>query len=74
MSTNPVFIKKIYLKIWRLRDELESIVQDAKEKSEPIDMDYLTQEYKQDSSTTLKIVDEGDKNKRKTGLPGPKKF
>ena len=53
-STDPVFIKKIELNIWTLRDEIEAIVgQKVKEKGSPLsaeEIEAIRREYVQESS------------------------
>lgn len=46
-SNDPVFIKKISLRVWTLRDELEAVIAERKEtKGEDISLEDLLKEYK----------------------------
>ncbi len=44
-SNDPVFIKKIPLKIWRLSDEIEAIVKLQKERNKEIDIKNIEEEF-----------------------------
>lgn len=68
-SNHPVLIKKINLRIWTLRDEIESIIQNRidQEGSEKLDLTDLVDDYKKKELVTeapLKLLDgekgEGD--------------
>ncbi|ATH07287.1 hypothetical protein BIY24_04850 [Halobacteriovorax marinus] len=54
-STDPVFIKKISLKIWSLKDELKSVIQEKIKNSQD---DHLTiEELKKEYCTKRDVVD-----------------
>ncbi len=65
-STDPVFIKKIDLNIWTLRDEIEAVVgQKVKEKGSPLsaeEIEAIRREYVQETSPDI------PQNKRILGL------
>ena len=44
-STDPVFIKKIFLKLWRLRDEVESVIEQKTANGENVDPKKIAEEY-----------------------------
>lgn len=44
-STDPVFIKKIFLKLWRLRDEVESVIEQKTANGEAVDPKQIADEY-----------------------------
>lgn len=61
-STHPVLIKKINLKIWTLRDEIEAIIRErvGSQGSDKVDLTDLIEEYKRKELVTerpLKLVD-----------------
>ena len=61
-SNHPVLIKKINLKIWTLRDEIESIIQNRIDQSsaETLDLSDLVADYKKKELVTeapLKLID-----------------
>lgn len=61
-STHPVLIKKINLRIWTLRDEIEAIVKERVESQglENVDLSDLVNEYRKKELVTerpLKLVD-----------------
>jgi len=45
-SKDPVLVKKIYLKIWTLRSEVDHVVQKLKESNDPESVQTLKNEYK----------------------------
>lgn len=53
-SKQPVLLKKIPLRIWKLRDEIESVIQvryeKATDKEKAINLEELTKEYTNNSS------------------------
>lgn len=44
-SSDPVYVKKIYLKMWRLRDEVEAVIAHKTARGEEVDSDAISQEY-----------------------------
>ncbi len=61
-SNHPVLIKKINLKIWTLRDEIESIIQNRIDQAGPekLDLSDLVADYKKKELVTegpLKLID-----------------
>ncbi|GAB4019398.1 MAG: hypothetical protein Fur0010_21330 [Bdellovibrio sp.] len=44
-SSDPVYIKKIYLKLWRLRDEVEAVIAHKTALGEEVDRDAISKEY-----------------------------
>lgn len=44
-SSDPVFVKKIYLKLWRLRDEVEAVINHKTALGEEVDKEAIAKEY-----------------------------
>lgn len=69
-SKDPVLLKKIPLRIWRLRDEIESLIQaryeKAGEKEKGVNIEDLTKEYSESTQETT------DTNQPKVTIPEEK--